>query len=549
MTGAPDQRGHHAHIGVAAGRDRLHQPARPPAPAPTRTAPTAPATSPRPPHRRQLPGHVVSWTAASDNNWVSYYDVYRDNAYLGRIAQGMFFLDHTPGASPTRRTASRRSTATATRRHHRVRPGARARPRRRRRHYRRLSGYTGSWTPRHRPGRIFDQTLSSSSSSTATASYASPAERHAYFAMGPNEGKANVSVDGTTDTLDLYAPDALTTRPRCDRRLAGLRHAHDDDHPDRHDNAKSSGDVVYVDGLRSRSRRTATTDDAAFSYAGTGWSTACEPASGLLHGDLHTRRAPGRPPPSRSTRASQAHRRLLRELRRGRHLRRRQLRRADRHSTATAARPDPRVLCDRSFADGGTHTVKVIVDGTKNLESTGTTSLRRRLLTDNGGTAVGRRLRLHRPVAATPRSPVPAGGPGRLGTAADASGNGHTATVHGGVTFGSPAPSRATRSRGRRARRLQRLARRRQPSALQGADGSIEAWVRTTDADSGLPRDRDQVVRLRVVPAQRRARHLRLGAGPSRLRRRVADGKWHHVVETFHPAAGATRLYVDGSAR
>jgi hypothetical protein len=47
------------------------------------------------------PGVDVSWTAASDNNWLSYYEVLRDGTVIGKVAKGTYFFDHTAAATPT----------------------------------------------------------------------------------------------------------------------------------------------------------------------------------------------------------------------------------------------------------------------------------------------------------------------------------------------------------------------------------------------------------------------------------------------------------------
>jgi hypothetical protein len=47
------------------------------------------------------PGVEVAWTPASDDNWLSYYQVLRDGNVIGTVAKGTFYFDHTPAASPT----------------------------------------------------------------------------------------------------------------------------------------------------------------------------------------------------------------------------------------------------------------------------------------------------------------------------------------------------------------------------------------------------------------------------------------------------------------
>jgi hypothetical protein len=43
-------------------------------------------------------GIEVAWSAAVSREWISYYEVWKDNRPIGRSAKGTFFFDHSPGA-------------------------------------------------------------------------------------------------------------------------------------------------------------------------------------------------------------------------------------------------------------------------------------------------------------------------------------------------------------------------------------------------------------------------------------------------------------------
>jgi hypothetical protein len=45
-------------------------------------------------------GVEVTWPAARDSNWISYYELSRDGTVLGKVASGTYYFDHTPGAAP-----------------------------------------------------------------------------------------------------------------------------------------------------------------------------------------------------------------------------------------------------------------------------------------------------------------------------------------------------------------------------------------------------------------------------------------------------------------
>ena len=44
------------------------------------------------------PGVELAWKSGSDDNWISYYDVFRDGTPLDKVAKGTFYFDHSAGA-------------------------------------------------------------------------------------------------------------------------------------------------------------------------------------------------------------------------------------------------------------------------------------------------------------------------------------------------------------------------------------------------------------------------------------------------------------------
>ena len=44
------------------------------------------------------PGVELSWKPGSDNNWVSYYELFRDGVALDKVAKGAFYFNHSAGA-------------------------------------------------------------------------------------------------------------------------------------------------------------------------------------------------------------------------------------------------------------------------------------------------------------------------------------------------------------------------------------------------------------------------------------------------------------------
>ena len=66
-----------------------------------KTPPTAPTNvTCRTAQNMGVPGVDVTWNAARDDHWLSYYVVARDGADLGKVAKGLYFFDHSAGADP-----------------------------------------------------------------------------------------------------------------------------------------------------------------------------------------------------------------------------------------------------------------------------------------------------------------------------------------------------------------------------------------------------------------------------------------------------------------
>jgi len=55
--------------------------------------------------QRGVPGVEVTWRPATDESWLSHYQLRRDGALLDRIAKGCFYFNHSAGADPAARYA------------------------------------------------------------------------------------------------------------------------------------------------------------------------------------------------------------------------------------------------------------------------------------------------------------------------------------------------------------------------------------------------------------------------------------------------------------
>jgi hypothetical protein len=182
------------------------------------------------------PGVALTWRPGKDNNWVSYYEVFRDGVLIDKASKGAFYFDHSAGADLaaeyTLRTVDGAANASAIARAdkgpsddpkawgvtagdgdpthragdrgpHRAQvlddapgPGV---------------GYTGEWQHETNLLPAYHGTISSSNAKGATVTVTFTGKRVLWFAkLGANCGKASVSIDGEApDTVDLYSADDI----------------------------------------------------------------------------------------------------------------------------------------------------------------------------------------------------------------------------------------------------------------------------------------------------------------------------------------------------
>ncbi|MDQ2731616.1 MAG: hypothetical protein M3Y56_08155, partial [Armatimonadota bacterium] len=158
------------------------------------------------------PGIEVTWTGGTDNNWISYYEVFRDGERIGRAAKGLFLFDHSAGADLaalyevcTVDGAGNRSGRTLAAGPSAARsqiiddaPGG-------------LITYTGAWQRHDGQQGAFRGTLSSSGEKDAYAELTFSGTRILVFAkLGANGGLAAIQVDNDPpETVDTFSADEI----------------------------------------------------------------------------------------------------------------------------------------------------------------------------------------------------------------------------------------------------------------------------------------------------------------------------------------------------
>jgi hypothetical protein len=158
------------------------------------------------------PGVELTWRPGTDNNWISYYEVFRNGVAIDKVSKGTYYFDHSAGANLAAcygirtvdgagNTSSTVAATGPTARPVRVvddAPGAGV-------------TYTGPWQHQSSLQPAHAGTLSFSNTKGATAEVAVEGRRVLWFAKhGPDGGKAAVSIDGASAAIvDTYSADDI----------------------------------------------------------------------------------------------------------------------------------------------------------------------------------------------------------------------------------------------------------------------------------------------------------------------------------------------------
>ncbi|MCE5197965.1 MAG: hypothetical protein ABFD54_06795 [Armatimonadota bacterium] len=199
------------------------------------------------------PGVEIAWKAGVDNNWISYYEIFRDGIYLDKVAKGTFYFDHSAGADLAANYEVRSVDGTGNVSSKATAKGAKAD---------RSMIYddahdsvilTGSWQRQTNLLLAHADTVSLSNQKGDTAELVFSGKKILWFAkLGEDCGKAEVSVDGgTPEVIDTYSADNiwgacvyqkdLTTAGSHTLKIKVLgEHG-----------ANSKGDSICIDGFRA----------------------------------------------------------------------------------------------------------------------------------------------------------------------------------------------------------------------------------------------------------------------------------------------------------
>jgi hypothetical protein len=176
-------------------------------------------TPPTPPggvakHRARYmgyPGIGITWRPGTDNNWVSYYEVFRDGILLGKVAKGTFCFDHSAGADLSAEYAVRTVDGAGNASGGVAAHGAAAAPAQVLDDASDRISLSGDWQREAGHWLAHGGTLTSSQTKGATAAVTFEGKRVLVFAkLGPECGKAAVCVDGgAPEAVDTFSADDI----------------------------------------------------------------------------------------------------------------------------------------------------------------------------------------------------------------------------------------------------------------------------------------------------------------------------------------------------
>jgi len=234
-------------------------------------------------------GVEVSWNPGTDNNWVSYYEILRNRQTIDKVAKGAYYFDHSAGADLAARYEVRTVDGSGN-----VSPNALAQG---------GSGtpslvlddasnelkYNGKgWKHEEKVEAVYGGTQSSSREAGDAVEFTFHGNRFAWYGrLGPAMGKADVQVDGQSDSIvDCYDADEIPNVLVYNRTFPSVG-----DHKikitvraDRQ--GRSADNWVVIDGFQVGETETRVVEDSpgqGIDYTGPGWkhsSSGWERASG-----------------------------------------------------------------------------------------------------------------------------------------------------------------------------------------------------------------------------------------------------------------------------
>jgi hypothetical protein len=157
------------------------------------------------------PGIELKWEPGSDNNWISYYEIFRNGETIDKVAKGTYYFDHSAGADLTAKYEIRTVDGAGNTSSKTNASGDKASPSHIIDDTAKDLSYSGEW--QHEKG-IFpahENTLSWSKTKGDSMALSIEGKSVLWFSkLGPDCGKASVSIDGAEpEIIDTYSADDI----------------------------------------------------------------------------------------------------------------------------------------------------------------------------------------------------------------------------------------------------------------------------------------------------------------------------------------------------
>jgi hypothetical protein len=158
------------------------------------------------------PGIEISWKPGTDDNWVSYYDVFRNGRWIDKVAKGTYYFDHSAGADLAAAYELRTVDGAGNVSSKVAATGPAARPAR-------IVDdapdggitFAGPWQRQQNIQPAHAGTIARSNVKDATATWTFEGKRVLWFSkLGADCGKAEISIDGAPAVIvDTYSADDI----------------------------------------------------------------------------------------------------------------------------------------------------------------------------------------------------------------------------------------------------------------------------------------------------------------------------------------------------
>lgn len=222
-------------------------------------------------------GVELTWLPGADNNWISYYQIFRNGVAVDKVSKGTYYFDHSAGADLGARyeistvdgsgnTSARAEAQGAPKEQNLVLDDASSE----------LKYHGAGWKHEAAVTTAFDGTQSETRESGDAAEYSFHGNRITWYGrLGSAMGKADVFIDGQLDqTVDTYDADEIPNVAVYSRTFASvadhsIRISARGDH-----NGRSTDSWVLIDALKIGKSPCKVIEDTPgkdVEFGGSGW--------------------------------------------------------------------------------------------------------------------------------------------------------------------------------------------------------------------------------------------------------------------------------------